>query len=65
MSEQPSFPILETAKACRTAGRYLITFREDAVTEGSRSVTKSLITSCHFFRNEDKRGCSLSQNYNK
>ena len=65
MAEQPSFPILETAKACRTAGRYIITFCENAVTEGSRNVTKSLITSCNFFRNEEKRGCSLSQNYNK
>ena len=34
MSEQPSFPIPETAQADRTTGRYIITFREDAVTEG-------------------------------
>jgi len=34
MSEQPSFPIPETAPADRTTGRYIITFREDAVTEG-------------------------------
>ena len=34
MSEQPSFPIPETAPADQTTGRYLITFREDAVTEG-------------------------------
>ena len=34
MSEQPSFPIPETAPADRTTGRYIVTFREDAVTEG-------------------------------
>jgi subtilisin family serine protease len=34
MSEQPSFPIPETAPADQTTGRYIITFREDAVTEG-------------------------------
>ena len=34
MSEQPSFPIPETAPADPTTGRYIITFREDAVTEG-------------------------------
>jgi subtilisin len=34
MSEQPSFPIPETAQADQTTGRYIITFREDAVTEG-------------------------------
>jgi subtilisin family serine protease len=35
MSEQPSFPIPETAPADDpTTGRYIITFREDAVTEG-------------------------------
>ena len=34
MSEQPSFPIPETAPADRTTGRYIITFLEDAVTEG-------------------------------
>ncbi|MEG4634588.1 S8 family serine peptidase [Microcoleus sp. AR_TQ3_B6] len=34
MSQQPSFPIPETAPAARTTGRYIITFREDAVTEG-------------------------------
>jgi subtilisin len=34
MSQQPSFPIPETAAADRTTGRYIITFREDAVTEG-------------------------------
>jgi len=34
MSEQPSFPIPETGPADRTTGRYIITFREDAVTEG-------------------------------
>lgn len=34
MSEQPSFPIPETAGADETTGRYIITFREDAVTEG-------------------------------
>ena len=34
MSEQPSFPIPETAQADETTGRYIITFREDAVTEG-------------------------------
>lgn len=34
MSEQPSFPIPEAAPADRTTGRYIITFREDAVTEG-------------------------------
>ena len=34
MSEQPSFPIPETAPADRTTARYIITFREDAVTGG-------------------------------
>ena len=34
MSEQPSFAIPETAPADGTTGRYIITFREDAVTEG-------------------------------
>lgn len=34
MSEQPSFPIPETAQADATTGRYIITFREDSVTEG-------------------------------
>ncbi|MEG4622826.1 S8 family serine peptidase [Microcoleus sp. w1-18aA5] len=34
MSEQPSFPIPETAQADETTGRYIITFREDAVIEG-------------------------------
>jgi subtilisin len=34
MSEQPSFPIPETAQADETTGRYIITFREDSVTEG-------------------------------
>ncbi|MEP6516196.1 S8 family serine peptidase [Microcoleus vaginatus] len=34
MSEQPSFPIPETAQPDETTGRYIITFREDAVTEG-------------------------------
>nr|AHB86037.1 Pwb3 [uncultured bacterium] len=34
MSEQASFPIPETAQADETTGRYIITFREDAVTEG-------------------------------
>lgn len=34
MSEQPSFPIPKTAQADRTTGRYIITFGEDAVTEG-------------------------------
>ena len=34
MSEQSSFPIPETAGADETTGRYIITFREDAVTEG-------------------------------
>ncbi|MEG4810597.1 S8 family serine peptidase [Microcoleus sp. F8-D3] len=34
MSEKPSFPIPETAQADETTGRYIITFREDAVTEG-------------------------------
>ncbi|MEG4067676.1 S8 family serine peptidase [Microcoleus sp. Pol11C2] len=34
MSEQPSFPIPETAQADETTGRYIITFGEDAVTEG-------------------------------
>ncbi len=34
MSEQPSFPIPATAQADETTGRYIITFREDAVTEG-------------------------------
>ncbi|MEG4803075.1 S8 family serine peptidase [Microcoleus sp. ARI1-B5] len=34
MSEQPSFPIPENARADETTGRYIITFRDDAVTEG-------------------------------
>ncbi|MEG4074663.1 S8 family serine peptidase [Microcoleus sp. Pol14C2] len=34
MSEQPSFPIPETAQADETTGRYIITFRDDAVIEG-------------------------------
>ncbi|MEG4319929.1 MULTISPECIES: S8 family serine peptidase [unclassified Microcoleus] len=34
MSEQASFPIPENAQADRTTGRYIVTFREDAVTEG-------------------------------
>lgn len=34
MSEQASFPIPETAQADETTGRYIITFREDAVIEG-------------------------------
>ncbi|NJK68415.1 MAG: S8 family serine peptidase [Microcoleus sp. CSU_2_2] len=34
MSEQASFPIPETAQADETTGRYIITFRDDAVTEG-------------------------------
>lgn len=34
MSEQASFPIPATAQADETTGRYIITFREDAVTEG-------------------------------
>ncbi|MCU0547600.1 MAG: S8 family serine peptidase [Oscillatoriaceae cyanobacterium Prado104] len=34
MSEQPSFPIPDNAGANETTGRYIITFREDAVTEG-------------------------------
>ena len=34
MSEQPSFHIPATAQADETTGRYIITFREDAVTEG-------------------------------
>ena len=34
MSEQPSFPIPATAQADETTGRYIITFREDSVTEG-------------------------------
>lgn len=34
MSEQPTFPIPETAGSEETTGRYIITFREDAVTEG-------------------------------
>ncbi len=34
MSEQPSFPIPETARPDEITGRYIITFREDAVTEG-------------------------------
>jgi len=34
MSEQPSFPIPETAQADATTGRYIITFRADSVTEG-------------------------------
>jgi subtilisin len=34
MSEQPSFPIPATAQADETTGRYIITFRDDAVTEG-------------------------------
>lgn len=34
MSEQPSFPIPATAPTDETTGRYIITFREDAVTEG-------------------------------
>lgn len=34
MSEQPSFPIPETAQADETTGLYIITFRDDAVTEG-------------------------------
>ncbi|MEG4047242.1 S8 family serine peptidase [Microcoleus sp. Pol17_C1] len=34
MSEQPSFSIPETAQADETTGRYIITFRDDAVIEG-------------------------------
>jgi len=34
MSEQASFSIPENAQADETTGRYIITFREDAVTEG-------------------------------
>jgi subtilisin len=34
MSEQPNFPIPATAQADVTTGRYIITFRDDAVTEG-------------------------------
>ncbi len=34
MSEQASFPIPATAPTDETTGRYIITFREDAVTEG-------------------------------
>jgi subtilisin len=34
MSEQASFPIPATAQADETTGRYIITFRENAVTEG-------------------------------
>ncbi len=34
MSEQPSFPIPETAQADETTERYIITFRDDAVIEG-------------------------------
>ncbi len=34
MSEQASFPVPATAQADETTGRYIITFREDAVTEG-------------------------------
>jgi subtilisin len=34
MSEQASFPIPETAQADETTGRYIITFRDDAVIEG-------------------------------
>ena len=34
MSEQPSFPVPATAPTDETTGRYIITFREDAVTEG-------------------------------
>ncbi len=34
MSEQPTFTIPATAQADETTGRYIITFREDAVTEG-------------------------------
>ncbi len=34
MSEQPSFPLPATAQADETTGRYIITFREDAVIEG-------------------------------
>jgi subtilisin len=34
MSEQPSFPIPATAQADETTGRYIITFRDDAVSEG-------------------------------
>lgn len=34
MSEQPSFPIPATAQADETTGRYIITFRDDSVTEG-------------------------------
>ena len=34
MSEKPTFSIPETARADETTGRYIITFREDAVTEG-------------------------------
>ncbi|MEG4352333.1 S8 family serine peptidase [Microcoleus sp. LAD1_D5] len=33
MSQQPSFPIPETAQADETTGRYIITFRDDAVIE--------------------------------
>jgi subtilisin len=34
MSEKPSFPIPATAQSDETTGRYIITFREDSVTEG-------------------------------
>jgi subtilisin len=34
MSRQPSFPIPATAQADETTGRYIITFRDEAVTEG-------------------------------
>ena len=34
MSEQASFPIPATPQADETTGRYIITFREDSVTEG-------------------------------
>jgi subtilisin len=34
MSEQPSFAIPENARSEETTGRYIITFRDDAVTEG-------------------------------
>ncbi|MGB3267516.1 MAG: S8 family serine peptidase [Microcoleus sp.] len=34
MSEQPSFPIPATARGDETTGRYIVTFRDDAVREG-------------------------------
>jgi hypothetical protein len=40
MSEQPSFPLPATAQADEPTGRYIITFRDDRVTEGLAALKK-------------------------